>query len=93
MPYWSSISLKARSDNGSVSDDGRAVSSPVFTSMPLIGRTVERRRQIVDNRVEQRLNALVLEGRTAQNREEGAVTTALRSSFLMVSLEISLPFR
>ena len=35
-------------------------------------RHVERRRQIVDHRVEQRLHALVLEGGAAQHREEHA---------------------
>ena len=34
-------------------------------------RHVERRRQIVDDRVEQRLHALVLEGRAAEHRNEG----------------------
>ena len=51
--------------------------------MPLIGRTVERRRQIVDNGVEQRLHALVLERRAAQHREERRSIRALRSSFLI----------
>ena len=44
----------------------------VLSSMPLIGGHVERRRQIVDDRVEQRLHALVLEGRAAQHRIERA---------------------
>ena len=35
-------------------------------------RDIGRRRQIVDDGVEQRLNALVLEGRAAQHRHEGA---------------------
>ena len=39
---------------------------------PLDRRNIDRRRQIGDHRVEQRLHALVLEGRTAENREEGA---------------------
>src|SRR3546814_2694240 len=36
----------------------------------LNGRNVERRRQIVDDRVEQRLDALVLERRAAKDRDE-----------------------
>jgi hypothetical protein len=38
----------------------------------LDGRNVDRRRQIVDDRVEQRLHALVLEGRAAEHRIERA---------------------
>ena len=37
------------------------------------GRHVERRRQEVDDRVEQRLHALVLEGRAADDRHEGGL--------------------
>ena len=41
------------------------------TSMPLIAGAIERRRQIVDDGVEQRLHALVLERRAAEHRDEG----------------------
>ena len=41
-------------------------------SMPSMRFAIGRRRQVVDDRVEQRLNALVLEGRAAQHRMEGA---------------------
>ncbi len=41
------------------------------------GRNVERRRQIVDDAVEQRLDALVLERRTAQHGDEREVERAL----------------
>ena len=47
----------------------RRVSSPLM-SMPSIGREVERRRQVVDDRVEQRLHALVLERRAAEHGHE-----------------------
>ena len=40
---------------------------------PLIGRHVDRRRQVVDHRVEQRLHALVLERRAAEHRHELAI--------------------
>ena len=48
----------------------RASSLPVSGLMPVHRRHVERRRQVVDDRVEQRLHALVLEGasRTAPGR-------------------------
>ena len=42
------------------------------SSMPLIARRCRRRRQIVDDGVEQRLHALVLEGGAAQHRDERA---------------------
>src|SRR3546814_5326436 len=46
-------------------------SSDVCSSdLALNGRNVERRRQIVDDRVEQRLDALVLERRAAKDRDE-----------------------
>ena len=45
-------------------------------------RTVERRGKIIDNRVEQRLNALVLEGRAAEDREEGAGQNGLAQQLL-----------
>ena len=54
-----------------VVDDGRSPrrSSP-FSRMPLMARHVGRRRQVVDDRVEQRLHALVLERRAAQRRHD-----------------------
>ena len=51
--------------------DGRSASS-VLKSMPSMRATIDRRRQEVDDGVEQRLNALVLEGRAAENRMERA---------------------
>ena len=45
-------------------------------------RNVERRRQIVDNGVEQRLNALVLERRTAANGHERLVQRPLADQLL-----------
>ena len=38
--------------------------------MALRGRNIQRRRQIIDHRVQQRLHAFILEGRTAQHREQ-----------------------
>ena len=55
---------------------------------------VERRRQIVDHRVEQRLNALVLERRAAKDRNERHLERALADQLLevgdrrLVALEI-----
>ena len=48
----------------------------------LDGRHVERRRQVVDNRVEQRLDALVLERGAAQHRVEGAGQNGLADEAL-----------
>src|SRR3546814_7996304 len=45
-------------------------------------RNVERARQIIDNGVEQRLDALVLDGRTAQHGHEGEVERALADQAL-----------
>ena len=45
-------------------------------------RDVERARQIVDDRVEQRLDALVLERRAAQHRHEREVERALADQLL-----------
>ena len=60
-------------------------------------RNVERARQIVDDRVEQRLDALVLERRAAQHRHEREVERALadqpleRRGVRLVALEIVPP--
>ena len=45
-------------------------------------RHVERRRQVIDHRVEQRLHALVLEGGAAQHREERAGDHGLADQLL-----------
>ena len=50
--------------------------------MPLIGRHVERRRQVIDDGVEQRLHALVLEGGAAQHRIERAGDHGLADQLL-----------
>ena len=56
-------------------------SSSPFTSVPSIGGDVERARQVVDDRVEQRLDALVLERGAAEDRDDagldGGVAEAL----------------
>ena len=44
--------------------------------------TIERRRQIVDNRIKQRLNAFVFEGRATQNRIEGTGHNSLTDQTL-----------
>ena len=62
--------LKARALNGSVSSGVRRTSSPVFASSAIIGGHVERRRQVVDDRIEHLLDALVLEGRAGQDRDD-----------------------
>ena len=43
----------------------------------LDGRNVDRRRQVVDHAIEQRLHALVLEGRATEHREHRDVAGAL----------------
>ena len=55
-------------------------------------RHVERRRQIIDHRVEQRLHALVLEGRAAQDRHEQVVHRALADQRLELGLGRLLAF-
>src|SRR3546814_10979916 len=45
----------------------------------------ERARQIVDNRIEQRLNALVLEGLTTEYRHEGKVQRSFTAQLLQRS--------
>ena len=56
-------------------------------------RHVERRRQIIDHRVEQRLHALVLERRAAQHRIERAGDHGLADQRLSVASSGSLPSR
>src|SRR3546814_13477322 len=53
-----------------------------YTTLFRSRRNVERARQIIDNGVEQRLDALVLEGRTAQHGREGEVERALADQAL-----------
>src|SRR3546814_19225575 len=53
-----------------------------YTTLFRSRRNVERARQIIDNGVEQRLDALVLEGRTAQHGHEGEVERALADQAL-----------
>ena len=69
--------LKASIDSGSSSEARRSVSASVFGSMPLMAGTSTGRRQEVDDAVEQRLDALVLEGRAAEDRREPDVAGAL----------------
>ena len=61
--------LKASSAIGSESDDLRSTSLP-FMIDALHRRHVDRRRQVIDDGVEQRLHAFVLERGAAQHREE-----------------------
>ena len=78
--------LKARPANGSSSEllaHRSARRCPIL--MPLIGGMSSRRRQIIDHRVEQRLDALVLEGRAAQHRHEGEGDRALADAALAAS--------
>ena len=55
-------------------------------------RHVERRRQIVDHRVQHRLHALVLERRAAQDRHEHVVNGALADQRLELCLARHLAF-
>jgi hypothetical protein len=59
-----------RGENGSSSGALR-VSLRLFVRVDALDRRdVERRRQVVDDRVEQRLHALVLERRAAEHRHD-----------------------
>ena len=58
--------LKMSAANGASSDGGRSSSAPT-SSWPMIGWTSSGRRQVIDDRVEQLLDALVLEGRAADD--------------------------
>ena len=60
--------LKASAENGSSSSALRSSSSLPLRSMPVVGGRSSGRRQVVDDRVEQRLHALVLERRAAEHR-------------------------
>ena len=63
--------LNASPANGASSETSRVLDHlVVIGQMSLNRRHVERRRQIVDHRVEQRLNALVLERCAAQHRND-----------------------
>ena len=63
--------LNASIASGSLSSGLRTISLPLSIDA-LDRRHIERRRQIVHDRVEQRLHALVLERRAAQHRKERA---------------------
>jgi hypothetical protein len=74
--------LNASAENGRVVGR-RAVSvSSEPGLMPSTGGNVERARQIVDDRIEQRLHALVLERRAAQHGHEREVQRALADQLL-----------
>ena len=64
--------LNASAANGSSSSALRSSSCSSFTSSALDGRDVDRARQVVDDRVEQGLHALVLERGAAQHRDDVA---------------------
>ena len=89
--------LKPSAANGASSFAGRSsiASGPLFGIEPVDRRHVDRRRQVIDDRVEQRLHALVLERRAADHRHERRlrllpsvctdVFTRLRSAALISS--------
>ena len=78
----SDMILNARPANGSSSDAWRTIDL-VGAHLDAVDRgDVGRRRQVVDDRVEQRLHALVLERRAAQHRHEGAADGALADAAL-----------
>ena len=63
--------LKASMEKGS-SSRGMALHLLAGVDVDALDRlAIDRRRQIVDDGVEQRLHALVLEGRAAEDRDEG----------------------
>ena len=66
----SSMILKPSIENGSLSLGMRTISSPRVDVVALDAAAIDRRGQIVDDRVEQRLHALVLERRAAEHRHE-----------------------
>ena len=76
------MSLNASAENGASSDAGRSmsVSSFAFGSSPVIGGHVERRREVIHDGVEQRLHALVLERRAADDDDEGRSVPPARNA-------------
>ena len=72
MPTNGSVMiLNASAENGASSVGLRARPRCLVSGLtPLHRRDVERRRQVVDDRVEQRLHALVLERRAAEHRHD-----------------------
>ena len=71
--------LKASAENGASSAAGRSTCVLRLARVEADDRRdVERRRQVVDHRVEQRLHALVLEGRAADDRDERPLLVADR---------------
>jgi hypothetical protein len=65
----------------------------VVDVVPDDGRHVERRREEVDDRVQQLLHALVLERRAVEHRDQAPATVALRIAPRSSSSEISSPSR
>ena len=68
--------LKASAANGSSSDASRSSSSLPLRFDALGGGQVDRAREVVDDGVEQRLHALVLEGGAVQDRDDLAADGA-----------------
>ena len=86
--------LKTSAENGSSSSGCARSGRSVPGSSPCDRRDVERRRQVVDDGVEQRLHALVLEGRAAEDRDAiDWSMVARRSAPLSSSSVISSPAR
>ena len=88
--------LNASAEKGASSDGARVGGNAVHLEA-FDRRNVQRRRQIVDDRVEQRLDALVLERRAAQHRHEREVERALADQLLerrrvgLGAFEVMLP--
>jgi hypothetical protein len=80
-------------ENGSAVDGLRSIGSSVLKSMPGNRAAIRRRGQVVDDGVEERLHALVLERRAAQHRVEGARCTAVRTRRRSVASSGSWPSR
>src|ERR1700748_2065513 len=78
----SSMILNARTDSGSSSEARRTTGSSVLKSMAGGGGGFHRGGRGVDHRVEQRLDALVLEGRAREDRIEGAGQHGLAQALL-----------
>ena len=76
--------LKASAENGAVSLVGRVTSRPALGVLAVHRGDVQRRGQVVHHRVQQRLHALVLEGRAAEDGEDlpgdAALAEAQRSA-------------
>ena len=77
--------MKARAENGAASSGARSMCSSSLNGLwPMTGGHVDRRGQVVDDRVEHELHALVLEGGAAEHRDAQAVERGLADRALQL---------